>query len=58
MMENGSHYSRREIKRRALLYQTHHLPRASHTPLCQRLTAWLMLILAVALAVVLAGQTH
>lgn len=55
---NTNETSARELKRRALRYQTHHLPRASHTPLCQRLTAWLMLILAVALAVVLAGQTN
>ena len=57
-MTNTNEASARELKRRALRYQTHHLPRASQTPLCQRLTAWLMLILAVALAVVLAGQTH
>lgn len=57
-MMNHDRCSTRELKRRTLRYQTHHLPRASHTPLCQRLTAWLMLITAVALAVVLAGQMH
>lgn len=57
-MMNHDRCSTRELKRRALRYQTHHLPRASHTPLCQRLTAWLMLILAVALALAMAGQTH
>lgn len=58
MMDTSEKESRRTLKRRALRYQRHQLPRASQTPLCQRLTAWLMLILSVALAVVLAGQTH
>ena len=57
-MMNTNEASKRELKRRALRYQKHKRPRKSAMPIGQRLTAWLMLLLAIALALVLAGQTY
>lgn len=37
-------------------YKRHHIPRKQPLPFAQRLTAWLMLILTIALALVLMGQ--
>ena len=40
------------------MHKRHRIPRKQPLPAGQRLTAWLMLLLTVALALVLAGQTH
>lgn len=56
MMDQSSKEGARELKRRALRWQRHHMPRKSRMPASQRLLAWLMLMLAIALALVLLGQ--
>ena len=53
MMDQSTKESTRELKRRALRWQKHKLPRKSRMPASQRLLAWLMLILSIALALVL-----
>lgn len=55
-MHQNDQPSTRELKRRALRWQRHRLPRKSRMPLDQRLTAWLMLMLTIALALVLATK--
>lgn len=56
MPERTNQPTRRELRRRVLRWQKHKLPRKTPLPFWQRLTAWMMLILVVSLAVVLAGQ--
>lgn len=56
MLERINEPTNRELKRRALRWQKHRIPRKSPMPFWQRLTAWMMLILVVSLAMVLAGQ--
>lgn len=57
MPERTNQPTCREWKRRTLRWQKHKLPRKAPLPFGQRLTAWMMLILAVSLALVLTGQT-
>lgn len=56
MLERTNEPTTREYRRRTLRYQKHRLPRKSPIPISQRLLAWLMMILTVALAVVMIGQ--
>lgn len=56
MMDQDARGDARELKRRALRWQRHRLPRKSRMPAGQRLLAWLMMILVIALALVLLGQ--
>ena len=53
MMDQSTKEGARELKRRALRWQKHKLPRKSRMPASQRLLAWLMLILSIAMALVL-----
>lgn len=50
MMENGSHYSRREIKRRAMRYQKHKRPRRPDPSIARRVIAVLLLLLLISIA--------
>ena len=54
-MMNTNETSARELKRRALRYQKHKRPRKSVMPIGQRLTAWMMMLLAIALIMTLIG---
>lgn len=56
MTERTNQPTRRELRRRVLRWQKHKLPRKTPLPFWQRLTAWMMLILSVALMLVVIAQ--
>lgn len=56
MMDQSTKEDGRTMKRRALRFAHHRLPRKSRMPIAQRLTAWLIMILLVALVMVAMGQ--
>lgn len=58
MMDKSTKDGTRELKRRALRWQRHKMPRKSTVQTMERLMAWLLMLLVVALVMVLAGQAE
>lgn len=56
MLERTNEPTNRELKRRALRWQKHRIPRKSPMPFWQRLTAWLMMLLSAAIVLVMICQ--
>lgn len=56
MLERTNEPTNRELKRRALRWQKHRIPRKSPLPFWQRLTAWLMMLLSAAIVLVMICQ--
>ena len=56
MLEITNEPTNRELKRRALRWQKHRIPRKSPLPFWQRLTAWLMMLLSAAIVLVMICQ--
>lgn len=56
MMDQSTREGARGLKRRALRWQRHKTPRKQPLPAGQRLMAWMMLLLIIALAMVLLAQ--
>lgn len=56
MMDQSTKEGARELKRRALRWQRHKTPRKQPLPAGQRLMAWMMMLLIIALAMVLLAQ--
>lgn len=56
MLERTNEPTHRELKRRALRWQKHRIPRKSPLPFWQRLTAWLMMLLSAAIVLVMICQ--
>ena len=56
MLERTNEPTNRELKRRALRWQKHRIPRKSPLPFRQRLTAWLMMLLSAAIVLVMICQ--